>query len=423
MKKSLFKQILPMVLAVFLMFALCGVFGRREAAAEDGVLEIPILTESITLSGQGNRLDLGNWDETLTVLRLEFEFGGGTYSGQATVNSTDGWNGISGTINSSSLVMDINTQVTSIWIHAWAPVQVVRIVAFCTDPDSVRPSNKEVVELIEMPQSSYTFLINPPIDGTLVSEIEFIQSGNSSYSEFFFNGTDVQRWLGSGADKYVFSGPFPNEITEIRVNSDKTFTAIKIYVNPPNVPDIAPEITTGSLPDGKVAEQYEGYLDADGTMPIVWTLESGNLPNGLNLASNGKIYGTPTASGTFTFTVKAANGVDPYDTKEFTVVIEISTAESESLESSRSIYESESREAATSEYLASSISQSAWESESRSIAEMETTSDTEETATTESQQTSESEKQVTSSKNATWNILRKCIDIIDSLLYTLRSMF
>ena len=70
----------------------------------------------------------------------------------------------------------------------------------------------------------------------------------------------------------------------------------------------APSITTSSLPDGKVGEAYSQTLTATGTEPIIWSIISGELPKGLTLKeTTGEISGTPTAAGTSTFTVKAAN--------------------------------------------------------------------------------------------------------------------
>ncbi|WP_461257686.1 SUMF1/EgtB/PvdO family nonheme iron enzyme [Treponema sp. R80B11-R83G3] len=70
----------------------------------------------------------------------------------------------------------------------------------------------------------------------------------------------------------------------------------------------APTITTTSLPGGTVGTTYSQSLSATGTTPITWSVDSGTLPTGLNLAeATGVISGTPTAAGTFNFTVRATN--------------------------------------------------------------------------------------------------------------------
>ena len=88
-----------------------------------------------------------------------------------------------------------------------------------------------------------------------------------------------------------------------------------------NAPDAPPTITTGTLPDGKVGEAYSQTLSADGTTPIKWSIDGGNLPADLSLNKDtGEISGTPTAEGTATFTVKATNSAGS-NTKELSITI------------------------------------------------------------------------------------------------------
>ena len=80
-----------------------------------------------------------------------------------------------------------------------------------------------------------------------------------------------------------------------------------------------PAITTVTLPDGKVGDAYNQTLAATGTNPIAWSIETGNLPDGLTLVGD-TIKGTPSKAGDFKFTVKATNGGGS-DTKELTIKI------------------------------------------------------------------------------------------------------
>ena len=62
-------------------------------------------------------------------------------------------------------------------------------------------------------------------------------------------------------------------------------------------------VTTATLPSGTVAKSYSQTLvGTGGSTPYVWT-ETGALPSGLSLSGAGAITGTPTAAGSFTFTV------------------------------------------------------------------------------------------------------------------------
>ena len=80
-----------------------------------------------------------------------------------------------------------------------------------------------------------------------------------------------------------------------------------------------PAITTVSLPDGKVGDAYSQTLAATGTNPIAWSIETGDLPDGLTLVGD-TIKGTPSKAGEFKFIVKATNSGGS-ETKELTIKI------------------------------------------------------------------------------------------------------
>jgi hypothetical protein len=70
------------------------------------------------------------------------------------------------------------------------------------------------------------------------------------------------------------------------------------------------EITTTSLPSGKVGAKYSTTLKAvGGNPPCSWSLAAGSkpLPPGLKLSSAGMISGKPTKKGTYSFTVKVVD--------------------------------------------------------------------------------------------------------------------
>ncbi|MBU0702204.1 T9SS type A sorting domain-containing protein [bacterium] len=79
-------------------------------------------------------------------------------------------------------------------------------------------------------------------------------------------------------------------------------------------------ITTTSLPSGTISTRYQTTLTATGgTTPYTWSY-SGSLPSGLTLAANtGLISGTPTQSGSFTFTAQVTNNVGSSASKELSI--------------------------------------------------------------------------------------------------------
>lgn len=84
---------------------------------------------------------------------------------------------------------------------------------------------------------------------------------------------------------------------------------------------VAPAITTVTLPGGTVGVAYSATLAATGDAPITWKLDRGSLPGGLTLSAGGVISGTPTAAGTYDFTVKASNGTAPDAIKAFNISV------------------------------------------------------------------------------------------------------
>ena len=114
-------------------------------------------------------------------------------------------------------------------------------------------------------------------------------------------------WFGSDGNLYAPGESISADVTKLMAQFE------------PGVYTVT--ITTDRLPDGKVGKAYSQTLIATGTVPITWSIDSGNLPAGLSLnKDSGEISGTPTADGTAKFTVKAENSVGS-DTKELSITI------------------------------------------------------------------------------------------------------
>jgi hypothetical protein len=83
-------------------------------------------------------------------------------------------------------------------------------------------------------------------------------------------------------------------------------------------------ISPATLPDGTANTAYSQQLTATGLENPQYSLISGNFPPGLTLSASGRISGTPTVAGTYTFTVQVAiPGVTDAcsGTRQYTLVI------------------------------------------------------------------------------------------------------
>jgi hypothetical protein len=78
---------------------------------------------------------------------------------------------------------------------------------------------------------------------------------------------------------------------------------LTLYVIPESL-----AIVTTMLPQGQEGEAYDQALVARGGVPpYTWSLDSGDLPAGIAVASEGRVMGTPTEAGGFDFMVKVAD--------------------------------------------------------------------------------------------------------------------
>jgi hypothetical protein len=81
-------------------------------------------------------------------------------------------------------------------------------------------------------------------------------------------------------------------------------------------------ITTATLPNGTVGTAYSQTLAAaGGTGTLTWSVSTGALPTGLTLSATGSLTGTPTAAGTFNFTLQVADAAGRNATASFTITV------------------------------------------------------------------------------------------------------
>ncbi|MHC6203949.1 putative Ig domain-containing protein [Breznakiellaceae bacterium SP9] len=133
--------------------------------------------------------------------------------------------------------------------------------------------------------------------------ITYSVDSTSTTNGFMFNSTPGLLTIPSGL---VVNTTYTVIITATNSAGTNQQTLNLLVTNAP----AAPVITSLSpLSDGVVNTLYVASpsLAASGDTPIEWTIDSGTLPNGLTLGTDGIWIGIPTQHGDFNFIVKATN--------------------------------------------------------------------------------------------------------------------
>jgi len=100
----------------------------------------------------------------------------------------------------------------------------------------------------------------------------------------------------------------------VQVTDAEGATATKLFELEIILPTLA--ITTPSLLAGRFGHAYSATLRAtDGTPGYTWSTTRGSLPTGLRLAGSGRITGSPSRVGAWSFTVKVTDSKGKYATR------------------------------------------------------------------------------------------------------------
>ncbi len=92
-------------------------------------------------------------------------------------------------------------------------------------------------------------------------------------------------------------------------------TICNVQVNPP------------VLPNGTLGVSYTQTIAASGgNAPYSFEVSAGTLPTGLTLAINGTLTGTPSAAGTFSFTIRATDTMGCQGTRQYTVTVTVTVS-------------------------------------------------------------------------------------------------
>ncbi len=121
------------------------------------------------------------------------------------------------------------------------------------------------------------------------------------------------------------SGSFPIAVTVKDSVSMQTVTAnLSLSIAAAGAPL---SIASATLPGAMLNQPYSATLTAaGGTAPYFWSITSGTLPAGLNLATGGAILGSPTATGTFNFTASVSDSSNPTQATSTSISIVVAPA-------------------------------------------------------------------------------------------------
>lgn len=123
----------------------------------------------------------------------------------------------------------------------------------------------------------------------------------------------------------LFTAPTVSAETSVTVtatskaDTSKSASAV-VTVNPAGNQTLS--ITTSNLPEGQQGDTYtESFAATGGTPPYSWSISAGTPPPGLALNANGNFTGSPSATGTFNFTVTVTDSASKTASASFTVTI------------------------------------------------------------------------------------------------------
>ncbi len=112
-----------------------------------------------------------------------------------------------------------------------------------------------------------------------------------------------------------------NVIVTATSNADSSKSAsATVTVNPLSTQPLA--ITTTTLPQGQQGNPYsEVFAATGGTAPYSWSVSAGTPPAGIAMIASGDFAGTPTAAGTFNFTVTVTDANSKTSSGNFSVTV------------------------------------------------------------------------------------------------------
>jgi uncharacterized repeat protein (TIGR03803 family) len=146
-------------------------------------------------------------------------------------------------------------------------------------------------------------------DGT--GAISFTQTSGTLPPGLTLSSTGVLSGTPTATGKFSFA------VTAIDSTSATSSASYTVTINPPVT------IAGATLPSGTTGSFYAQSLAASGGSSPLTFSASGSLPPGMTLSSSGELSGTPSAAGTFSFTVTAIDTTGASASQAYTLAISL----------------------------------------------------------------------------------------------------
>lgn len=246
---------------------------------------------SVTTKGLPRGLVGTPYFQTLSAVggagQYTWSISSGSVPAGLSLSSAGAINGTPTSVGASSFVVKVTDAVGS---TATQPITITIVGTLAFTPQTLSAGLVGISFSFPLIASSgttpYTFLL---MSGTLPAGITLAPNGQVS-----------------GTPSVVGASSFQVRVTDSSVPPQTATQAFTLVV----VPVLA--ITTATLPNGTVAAPYSATISTTGGSGTVsFAVSAGALPAGLTLSTSGVLSGTPTAGGTFSFTVVATDQTFP----------------------------------------------------------------------------------------------------------------
>ncbi len=264
-------------------------------------------TGTIALTDNGNPLDGVNGNFTLNSLG-EFEdqpiqLFAGLHNIKAVYGGDNSFTGSTSATDVVTVTKATTTTSVSVSQTTVPPNTNVTITAtVATQSNAIANASQEPNGMVQFSVNGTAFGPPAAVIGGANTNTQLAQATASIFTTALAGGQNAITAQYLGDNNYAASGVSPS--VTITVTS--------------------PTVTTSSLPTGVVSVAYPStqLTATGGATPYTWSVTAGSLPTGLApLPSTGIISGTPTATGTFHFTVQVKDSVGNTNTAALAITI------------------------------------------------------------------------------------------------------